>query len=145
MSSTATTETINETCGSCNADIGPSATYPWHNEDEDCRAVRQPITDSALPTRVATIAPKFDGAEVKTDELAEYLYDHYGWNIHEARQWATRAATTDALVAEVGRLRDVLQLTLTAMRGARDNWSGYEPDVQWLTAWDAARAALRGV
>ncbi len=32
----------NESCGSCGADIGPSDSYPWHEADEDCRAVRQP-------------------------------------------------------------------------------------------------------
>jgi len=31
-----------ESCGSCNADIGPSLWFPWHWEDEDCRAVRLP-------------------------------------------------------------------------------------------------------
>lgn len=27
-------------CGCCNADLGPSTTYPWHYEHEDCRAIR---------------------------------------------------------------------------------------------------------
>lgn len=33
-----------EDCGSCGANIGPSNGYPWHYEDEDCRAVRVPVT-----------------------------------------------------------------------------------------------------
>lgn len=33
-----------ESCGSCGADIEPSTVYPWHREDEDCRAVRGPLT-----------------------------------------------------------------------------------------------------
>lgn len=33
----------NEECGSCGADIGPSATFPWHGESEDCRAIRDPL------------------------------------------------------------------------------------------------------
>lgn len=32
-----------ESCGSCGADIGPSASFPWHLPDEDCRAIRQPV------------------------------------------------------------------------------------------------------
>jgi hypothetical protein len=31
-----------KTCGSCGADLGPSDSYPWHNENEDCRAVKDP-------------------------------------------------------------------------------------------------------
>lgn len=31
-----------EDCGSCGADIGPSDSFVWHLEDEDCRAIRQP-------------------------------------------------------------------------------------------------------
>lgn len=34
---------VNETCGSCGADIGPSSSYPWHRANEDCRAVREPV------------------------------------------------------------------------------------------------------
>lgn len=33
-----------ESCGSCGADIGPSSTFPWHTEDDDCRAIRSPVT-----------------------------------------------------------------------------------------------------
>lgn len=29
-------------CGTCGADLGPSDTFIWHYDDEDCRAVRQP-------------------------------------------------------------------------------------------------------
>ena len=32
-----------ESCGSCGADLGPSRTYPWHLDSEDCRAVREPV------------------------------------------------------------------------------------------------------
>lgn len=35
--------TTPESCGSCGADLGPSATYPWHYPDEDCRALKDPI------------------------------------------------------------------------------------------------------
>ena len=31
-------------CGGCGADLGPSQTYPWHEADEDCRAIRPPVT-----------------------------------------------------------------------------------------------------
>lgn len=34
---------VNERCGSCGADIGPSSSFPWHDEDEDCRSIRQPL------------------------------------------------------------------------------------------------------
>lgn len=30
-------------CPSCGANIGPCADYPWHEADEDCRALRQPV------------------------------------------------------------------------------------------------------
>ncbi len=40
----------NEECPICGADIGPSSTFPWHLEDEDCRAVRDPLIG---PTIVA--------------------------------------------------------------------------------------------
>jgi hypothetical protein len=33
-------------CGSCGADYGPSASYPWHYPDEDCRAVRPPVQET---------------------------------------------------------------------------------------------------
>jgi hypothetical protein len=36
-------ETLNESCGSCGADIGPSTSCPWHEANEDCRAVREPL------------------------------------------------------------------------------------------------------
>lgn len=32
-----------ESCGSCGADLGPSRTYPWHLDSEDCRAIREPV------------------------------------------------------------------------------------------------------
>lgn len=32
-------------CGSCGASIGPSDIYPWHDADEDCRAVHEPEPD----------------------------------------------------------------------------------------------------
>jgi len=32
-------------CGSCGADLGPSARYPWHYAHEDCRALREPIKE----------------------------------------------------------------------------------------------------
>lgn len=35
-----------ELCGSCGADIGPSATFPWHEADEDCRALRDPVQEA---------------------------------------------------------------------------------------------------
>lgn len=39
---------LNESCGSCGADIGPSIQFPWHIENEDCRAIRQPIDSARL-------------------------------------------------------------------------------------------------
>lgn len=33
----------NEDCGSCGGDIGPSDDRPWHYEEEDCRAIREPL------------------------------------------------------------------------------------------------------
>ena len=41
----------NESCGSCGADIGPSDSFVWHLDDEDCRAIREPVPD--LQTRIA--------------------------------------------------------------------------------------------
>lgn len=32
----------NNDCGSCGGHIGPSSEYPWHYQDEDCRAIREP-------------------------------------------------------------------------------------------------------
>jgi len=40
--------TCNPSCGSCEADLGPSTSYPWHHEGEDCRAVREPVTPEAF-------------------------------------------------------------------------------------------------
>lgn len=31
-------------CGCCGALLGPSSDWLWHEEDEDCRAIRQPVT-----------------------------------------------------------------------------------------------------
>lgn len=31
-----------ESCGSCGADLGPSDSFPWHREDEDCRSIHDP-------------------------------------------------------------------------------------------------------
>jgi hypothetical protein len=39
-------DTYNEECGSCGADIGESTSYPWHLEDEDCRAIRHPVLEA---------------------------------------------------------------------------------------------------
>lgn len=33
---------VNEDCGSCGAALGPCSDGPWHAENEDCRAVREP-------------------------------------------------------------------------------------------------------
>ena len=33
----------NESCGSCGADIGESTVFVWHEANEDCRAVRDPV------------------------------------------------------------------------------------------------------
>jgi len=33
-----------DSCGSCGGDIGPSASFPWHWAEEDCRNLRQPIS-----------------------------------------------------------------------------------------------------
>ena len=35
---------VNDDCGSCGGDIGPSIVFPWHFEHEDCRAIREPIS-----------------------------------------------------------------------------------------------------
>lgn len=43
-----------ESCGSCNADLGPSSTFPWHYPDEDCRAVREPDVAGEAPRRTPT-------------------------------------------------------------------------------------------
>ncbi len=34
---------FNEDCGSCGGHIGPSASFVWHYEDEDCRGIKQPV------------------------------------------------------------------------------------------------------
>lgn len=39
---------VNEECGTCGGDVGPSSTFPWHYEDEDCRAVREPILEPTI-------------------------------------------------------------------------------------------------
>lgn len=35
-----------EECGSCGADIGPSTVFVWHEDYEDCRAVKDPIGET---------------------------------------------------------------------------------------------------
>ena len=38
------TETIRKTCGSCGAELRASTSFPWHKPDDDCRAIREPLT-----------------------------------------------------------------------------------------------------
>lgn len=38
-----------------------------------------------------TTYPQVDGVMPSADELAEWLFDSYGWNIDEAREFAGRA------------------------------------------------------
>lgn len=38
------TDLVNNECGCCGGDIGPSPTFPWHYDEEDCRAIREPVT-----------------------------------------------------------------------------------------------------
>jgi hypothetical protein len=45
---------VNEECGSCGADIGPSSTFPWHSDEEDCRACREPLEAPMLISRLVT-------------------------------------------------------------------------------------------
>ncbi len=37
-----------EECGSCGGLVGPSREFPWHYEDEDCRAIREPGDESRV-------------------------------------------------------------------------------------------------
>jgi hypothetical protein len=37
-----------DSCGSCGAAIGPNSGFPWHNADEDCRALRPPVVDEIV-------------------------------------------------------------------------------------------------
>jgi hypothetical protein len=39
---------VNEDCGSCGGHIGPSSSFVWHYDDEDCRAIRQPVEVRAV-------------------------------------------------------------------------------------------------
>lgn len=34
-----------EECGCCYADVGVSAGWLWHLPDDDCRAIREPVSD----------------------------------------------------------------------------------------------------
>ena len=58
----------NESCGSCGADIGPSDSFPWHLDVEDCRAVRDPVPD--LQTRIAAAA----AAAAEADRTPDWDY-----------------------------------------------------------------------
>lgn len=35
-----------EDCGGCGAVLGPCTNWPWHYEEEDCRAIRAPKEDT---------------------------------------------------------------------------------------------------
>lgn len=43
-----TDEVDDGSCPICNADIGPSTTFPWHGADEDCRALQPPLTSEEV-------------------------------------------------------------------------------------------------
>lgn len=50
------------------------------------------------------------------------------------------------LYAASPELLEALKATLSAMREARDTWGdGYKPGVNWLKAWDNAKAAIAKV
>lgn len=59
-----------ESCGSCGADFGPSSSYPWHLEDEDCRAIRPPVTPEAPETWGDVVRKYFPDA---TDKECDFL------------------------------------------------------------------------
>lgn len=40
---------MNESCPTCNADLGPSTTWLWHHAAEDCRAIREPLPAALGP------------------------------------------------------------------------------------------------
>ena len=50
-------------CPTCNADLGPSSSYPWHLPEEDCRAVRGPVKrgDSEPRRPNLGLAPEIPG------------------------------------------------------------------------------------
>jgi hypothetical protein len=51
-----------DSCGCCEADLGPSLTYPWHLEDEDCRVIRQPITAESEARAILAEIGEDDGS-----------------------------------------------------------------------------------
>ncbi|KKK93256.1 hypothetical protein LCGC14_2694710 [marine sediment metagenome] len=51
MSDTKLDMTMNEECGSCGGDIGPSTVFVWHHEWEDCRAIHLPVERGGLDER----------------------------------------------------------------------------------------------
>ena len=42
---------VNEECPICGADIGPSSLFVWHFEEEDCRAIRDPLIAPTIVRR----------------------------------------------------------------------------------------------
>lgn len=65
-------------CGSCGGDIGPSETYPWHLDSEDCRAIREPgeavMTTNEPEDRIIAMAPEGELVEVmKLLDLSKVL------------------------------------------------------------------------
>jgi hypothetical protein len=48
MSNQNTKYSCRDECGSCGADIGASSAFVWHEDAEDCRAVKQPLDDFTL-------------------------------------------------------------------------------------------------
>ena len=41
------TDGPDEDCGSCGVHLGPSTSFPWHGEDEDCRSIHEPIKEES--------------------------------------------------------------------------------------------------
>ena len=48
-------------CPICNAEYGPSDSYPWHWPDEDCRAIREPLATTDCQRCEGTGWRKVDG------------------------------------------------------------------------------------
>ena len=92
-------------CPTCNADLGPSSSYPWHLPEEDCRAIRQPIKpgDSEPRRPNLGLAPEIAGNPSNT--ARERVSDRSALDtIQTILDWSEWGSATASDVAEVVRL-----------------------------------------
>lgn len=76
----------------------------------------------------------------------EWSLVHGGPTVYLHTEWGDDGKRYAKLLEQSPELLEALKATLSAMREARDTWGdGYKPGVNWLKAWDNAKAAIAKV